>query len=53
MNEDFYLGGLEKRIFDIKLMFGRPRNIPRGTDEEMAEYFAIENAHTNLLSYQY
>lgn len=52
-DEDFYYGGLEERIFKPLLMFGGPRNIPRGTDDEKAKYFAIINAHSNLLSYEY
>ncbi|MGG3586057.1 hypothetical protein ABEU81_26560 [Priestia megaterium] len=51
-DEDFYFGNLKKREFPIHLMFGKPRNIPKGTDEEITKYHAIENAHTNLLSYQ-
>ncbi|WP_368895077.1 hypothetical protein [Priestia megaterium] len=52
-NDDFYFGDLKKREFPIQLMFGKDRNIPKGTDEEIKKYYAIESAHTNLLSYQF
>ncbi|MGE6717705.1 hypothetical protein ACQKGD_10060 [Peribacillus frigoritolerans] len=51
-DEDFHFGGLEKRVIDTVVMFGPPRNIPRGTKEEKEKYYAIEDAHCSLLSYQ-
>lgn len=50
--DDFYFGGLEKRIAPAQRMFGGPVNVPRGTDDEKAKYFAINRAYSNLLSYQ-
>lgn len=52
-DEDFYFGELEKRIVNTHLMFGGPRNIPRGTDDERTKYFSIDNAYSNLLGYKY
>lgn len=51
-DDDFNFGGLEKRAIDTVVMFGPPRNIPRGTEDEKEKYYAIENAHGHLLSYQ-
>jgi hypothetical protein len=51
-DEDFFFGGLKKRAFPSQRMFGGPVNIPRGTDEEKAKYFAIQDAYTSLLSYK-
>lgn len=52
IDDDFHFGGLEKRLIDTGVMFGAPRNIPKGTEDEKEKYFAIENAHANLLIYQ-
>ncbi|GEK30592.1 hypothetical protein KZO01_09010 [Kurthia zopfii] len=51
-DEDLHFGGLEKRAIDTVVMFGPPRNFPRGTEDEKEKYYAIENAHGHLLSYQ-
>jgi hypothetical protein len=51
-DEDFYFGGLEERLNYTQRMFSGPVKIPRGTDKEIEKYYAIENAHTNLLIYQ-
>jgi hypothetical protein len=51
-DEDFYFGELEKRSFDTVVMFGPPRNIPRGTDKEKEKFYFIEMAHSYLIKYQ-
>lgn len=52
-DEDFYFGGLEKRLFPTQRMFGGPVNVPRGTDEENNKYSAVKNAYSSLLCYKY